>query len=205
MNKTSKNKRRGTRGGQRRSRGGIKGFSVRRELSDSPAYQGQVSWRVRLPGAAVKLTTTVTTGVIANALQLTSADIVGFATRFGSTFDEYRTVGADVELIPLAASTGEMNFWFDEKSTAAPTSNEAQERTSVHCAINSAASGSHRTMRWRARDLLDLQYSPIGTLSQPVTFKSYTDNALFGATIVATDVYIVKVLFLIEFRGLKST
>jgi len=200
MNRTSKKKSR-----RSRSAAGRGPFRVKRELSDGSAYRGQQSLRAKIPGASVKLTTTVTTGVVANALQITTADVVGFATRFGSTFDEYRIVGADVDVIPLVASTGEMNFWFDEKSTNVPTANESQERTSVQVPINSSSARSHRVLRWRARDLLDLQYTPIGTLSQPVTFKSYTDNALWGSSIVATDVFVVKVLFLFEFRGLKST
>jgi len=181
------------------------GFSVRRETSDGPAYAGQVSWRVRIPASTTKLTTTVTSGIVAQAVSIQASDILGFNARFQSTFDEYRIVGADVEIIPLAVSSGSMNFWFDEKSTATPTQNEAVERTCVHLPINSSDSRSHRFMRWRARDLLDLQYTAIGTLTvKPVTFKAYTDNTLFGASIIATDVYLVKPVLLFEFRGLQS-
>jgi hypothetical protein len=181
------------------------GFNPKRELSDGSAYGGQQKVRLRLEGIASLILTTVTTGVATSAYTLGSAGILGFATRFGSTFDEYRVLGADVRITPLSASVGVSKMWFDEKSTATPTSNEAQERTCVPLANTNAMSSSRKIMRWRARDLLDLQYSPIGTATTPATFKVYSDNANFGASVVATPLWLVEPVFVIEFRGLKST
>jgi hypothetical protein len=179
--------------------------SARSELNDGPAFAGQQVSRLVVPGAAAQLLTTVTTGLIAYSQPLSSAAIAGFSTRFGSTFDEYRIVGAQVRLTPVTPTTGVSKAWFDEKSTSAPTSNESQERTSIPLSNSSSNSRSSHTFRWRAKDLLDLQYSAIGTDYTPVSFKVYTDNASWGSPIAVTSIWILEPIFLIEFRGIKST
>jgi len=180
-------------------------FVPRTELGDGPAYAGQQHVRLRLEGTPALLTTTITTGVIASATQINIAGLTGFAARFGSTFDEYRILGADVRVTPVSASSGVSKMWFDEKGSSAPTANEAQERTAVPLANTNAMASSRKTMRWRARDLLDLQYAPIGTGGTPVTFKVYTDLATWGAPIAATNIWLVEPVYIFEFRGLKST
>lgn len=177
---------------------------MRSELSDSPAYAGQVVVKIKLPSSATKLTTTVTTGVVASAIQVSSAQLLGFATRFGSTFDEYRIVGINARVIPLGPNAGIMKCWFDEKSTSAPTANESLEKTAVSVSLNNAHSSS-RLQIWRARDLLDLQFTAIGSAVTPVTFKQYTDNAFWGSSVAVTDVATVQFDCLVEFRGVKST
>lgn len=180
-------------------------FSTSRELSDSRAYAGQQVWKMKLPGQVVKLTTTVTTGVISQAITITASDALGFATRFGSTFDECRLIGADIQIRPISAASGVCAFWFDEKSASAPTVNEATERIALRIPASNANGKSVSTMRWRARDLLDLQFSAIGSAANPVFFKIYTDNANWGSPITATDLFTVEPMLFVEFRGLKST
>jgi len=174
-------------------------------LSDSVAYKGQQHTQLRLEGTPVLLPTTVTTGVIAFAYAVSSANVTGFATRFGSTFDEYRILGAEFRVTPVSASVGVSKMWFDEKNVANPTANEAQERTNVPLANTNAMSRSRMNLRWRARDLLDLQYTPIGTVGQPATFKVYTDLAQWGAPVAATNLWLIEPVFTFEFRGIKST
>jgi hypothetical protein len=176
MQRKNKNKNKQRRAVQNASPASFGGLTVGRELSDGLAYAGQQFAMHKIPGSNVKLTTTVTTGVVAQTYAVSSDNITGFNTRFSNTYDEYRIVGADFKLIPLGANAGEMNFWFDEKSAAAPTANMAAERICRQATMNSGSPKSTITMKWRARDLLDLQYSPIGTGVNPVIFKAYTDN-----------------------------
>jgi hypothetical protein len=181
-------------------------WNPRMELSDSASYAGQQHFRVKLTGAVQLSAFTVTTGVVTQAYAVTAADIIGFATRFGSTFDEYRILGFDARVRPVGANSGVAAMWFDEKNTAAPTANEANERSLSLYSNSNAASNTQITLRWRAHDLLDLQYTPIGTTSvQPVTFKIYTDNANYGAPITAVGAWLVEPLYYVEFRGMKST
>jgi hypothetical protein len=180
-------------------------FNPRVELSDRPAYRGQQVYRAMLFGTSGILPTTVGTGVINNALGVNTSDITGFATRFGSTFDEYRILGVDCQIRCAAASSGVSFFWFDEKSNASATVNECYERVTLNLPNTNANAKSTAVLKWRARDLLDLQYTAIGTVATPVYFKIYTDTANFGAPASVTNLWYVQFRFMVEFRGLKST
>lgn len=179
--------------------------TIPRTLNDGAAYNGQKRFRVQLPGVWGPLSTTVTTGVIASSLSVSSDRIAGFSTRFGSTFDEYRILGVRMAIIPLAVSVGMTNFWFDEKSSATPTNTESLERVGKRIPNNSADPKSCATLVWRAKDLLDLQYTAIGTVAAPVYFKTYTDTTNFGAPIVSQPMWLLNFQIDFEFRGLKST
>lgn len=183
-----------------------RGGQVPRNLSDGPAYAGQQKTILKLECAAILLSTTVTTGIIASAQVVQAAQIVNFAARFASTFDEYRILGAKFRITPVSSTSGVSKMWFDEKSGSNPTSNEAQERTCAVLSNTNAADKSRTTMAWNARDLLDLQYTSTGTTtSNPVTFKIYTDTATFGAPIVATPTWLIEPVLRVEFRGIKSS
>jgi len=180
-------------------------MSIRAELSDSRAYPGQQVSKLVLNGAAAQLLTTITTGVVNYAQPINTGAILGFSTRFGSTFDEYRIVGTDARMTPLSATSGVSKVWFDEKNTANPTANEAQERTSTPLVNSNANARAVRVFRWRARDLLDLQYTAIGTSVTPVSFKVYTDTASWAAPATVTPLWLLELILYFEFRGIKST
>jgi hypothetical protein len=179
--------------------------TVSSTLNDGPAFAGQQCFKVRLPGTSGLLPTTVTSGVCQYALPLSTAQITGFATRFGSTFDEYRILSVTMKVRAVSIATGISCTWFDEKSNASPTVNECYERTHLTVPNNNADPKSQFPMSWRAKDLLDLQYSPIATVSTPAYWKIYSDAANFGAPVAVTPLWYVESDFLIEFRGLKST
>jgi len=180
-------------------------FTPRVELSDGSAYSGQQKVVLRLEGTPSLLSTTVATGVIANAIGIDSTQITGFAARFGATFDEYRVLGADFKITPVSASTGVSKFFFDEKASGNPTANEAQERNSVPLANTNAMASSRRTMRWRAKDLLDLQYIATNSTATVAYFKTYTNSATWGAPTAVTALWLVEPTLICEFRGIKST
>lgn len=180
--------------------------SVVPRFDDSQSYAGQTRYRVELPSLSTVRSTTVTTGVIAFNFGVSAAEITGFASRFGNTFDEYRIVGARVLIRPCSASTGVSSMWFDEKSPSAPTANESNERFGDRLCNSNAMSKSFTQMRWSARDLLDLEFTDTGTTSvTPVTFKVYTDAANWGAPITVTPLWVLEMFITFEFKGLKST
>jgi hypothetical protein len=149
----------------------------------------------------VKETTTVTTGLIASTYGVNSGNVTSFATRFGSTFVEFRIVQAEA-CLRLFSSTnpGVIQCWYDEKSASAPTLVEAQER--FISSVNASAVDTRPKWLWTAADPLDLQYAAINGGNTPVTFKFYTNNANFGSSIVATDYFEVEVRMRFQFRGL---
>lgn len=168
-----------------------------------PSYPKQVCWDVTLPGVPAKSTTVVTTGLIAGTYAISSAAIQAFATRFGSTFVEFRIVSARLKVKFFSSTNpGVIQMWYDEKVTSVPTLVEAQERYIV----SASASQVDRpvSLMWVAQDPLDLQYLPIGTVTQVCTFKLYTNNANFGSSIVATDYCETESDIRIQFRGLQG-
>jgi len=167
------------------------------------SYPRQVCWDVWLPGTPSKGTTIVTTGVIAFTQSVSRNQISAFTTRFQSTFVEYRIVMARFR-IRLFSSTnpGVLQVFIDEKITTNPTLAEATERATLIL----SASGTDRApeLMWTCADPLDLQYQVITAVTQPATFKIYTDNANFGSSIVATDYFEVEPEFRVQFRGLQG-
>jgi hypothetical protein len=193
------------RGNKSRARRGSKiPRRVQATLGDGPAYSGQQRATLRLTGESTILSTTVTTGVIAQSLAIDKTAIGDFATRFASTFDEYRVLKASIKIRPLAVSTGVTRFFFDEKTSSTPSATQAAERVGQTLANNSAAHASTRSMSWRARDLGDLAYQSIGGSTATVWLKVYTDTANFGAPIAVTPLWLIEYNITFEFRGLKT-
>jgi hypothetical protein len=167
------------------------------------SYPRQVTWDVWLPLNPIKLTTAVTTGLIANAIPIVKSAIASFATRFGAAFVEYRMVQSKMEIRMFSSNNpGVLQFWFDEKSSSNPTLVEAAERYVL--SINASDITSRKSLMWTAVDPIDLQFTDINTSVTPVTFKTYTSNANFGSSIVATDYCEVEGAVRFQFRGLQG-
>jgi len=179
----------------------VKKNGVPQLLKLVPSYPRQVIWQSWLPAAPRKLTTTVTTGVIADAYQVSFSIPTSFATRFGSTFVEARVTHAKFAIRMFSSTNpGVIRFFFDEKTTAIPTLVEAQERAIL--TINCSDVDRSRSLQWVCTDITDAGYLGIGSANTKVTFKSYTDNANFGSSIVATDYCELLPQVLVQFRGL---
>ncbi len=176
-----------------------------RLLNDGPSYGGQQKSTLVLQCTPVLLTAANTTGLVNTPVLINIGLITGFASRFGSTFDEYRILSARVIAYAISASNGVSKMWFDEKSTSTPTLNESMERT-VLTVPNTNAAKFKNNLSWRARDLLDLEYTAIGSVVSPVTFKVYSDNANYnGPAVGPTPLWIIEIDLVMEFRGIKST
>lgn len=165
-----------------------------------PAFPGQVVKQFTCEGTPVLLTTTVTTGVIAQQYVVQAGQITNFATRFGALFEEYRIVHCKIKLKNFSSTNpGLFTHWFDEKDANAPTAAEALQKSKFQF---SCASPSPHTMNWTARDPLDLQYISIGTTNTTVvSYKIYTDTATYGSSAVATPYAQITSEFTVQFRG----
>lgn len=165
-----------------------------------PAYNGQVVKMFKLEATPQTVSTTVTTGVIAQVFAVKASNIANFATRFGALFEEYRIVKAKFSVKCFSSTNpGLLVHWVDEKQTANPTSAEALQKTVKSF---SASSPSPHVLTWVSNDPLDLQFIDIGTLTTELcTYKLYTDTAFFGSSIVATAYATIFVEFWVQFRG----
>jgi len=148
-----------------------------------------------------KLTTTVTSGQIASVINIDPTTLItNWATRFQTLYEEYRVVGAKMRLLNFSSNNpGTMLMFWDEKSATAPTNTTASERATKR--VNAGSVDRAHTMTWNARDLLDLQYTPIGTSVVPVYWKLFTNSANNGSSAVATDYCTVDFKLHIQFRG----
>ncbi len=173
-------------------------------LRDTDSYTGQQHSMLTMPMTPIIFSPTA--GTIAGVLPITIGGIQAFATRFGSTYDEYRILKALVRIRCLSSGVaGVTKFWFDEKSSATPTLTAAQERYTITLVNNNANSRSFTTLSWVARDLLDLEFSAIVTSTIPVWFCCYTDSTNFGNNQATGGLWLVEPMVTLEFRGLKST
>jgi hypothetical protein len=163
------------------------------------AYPGQVVKQMKFEGAPLLLTTTVTTGVIAQVQNISSALIANFAARLGGLFEEYRIVRVKF-LLKCFSSTnpGLMTHWLDEKQVGVPTSGEAIVKSTKQF---SASSPSPHSLMWTANDPLDLQYLDIGTVTNVASYKIYTDTANFGSSAVVTPYGQLTSQVTVQFRG----
>jgi hypothetical protein len=154
---------------------------------------------MKFEGIPLLLTTTVTTGVIAQSQNAANTSIQNFATRVGVLFEEYRIVRVKYVLKCFSSTNpGLFTHWFDEKTTTAPTSVEALQKSTKQF---SASSPSPHTLVWTANDPVDLQYIDIGGTIVVGTYKIYTDATNFGSSIVATPYAQLTSIYTIQFRG----
>jgi hypothetical protein len=193
------------RGGNRNTRtaDSRRGLEKARLLNLQLSYPGQPHAELWLEAVPEILLTAVTTGVIDVSYPIDISVIQSFATRFESTFVEYRIVSAVFETRGFSSlNSGLLNQWFDEKVGAAPTQAEATEKALQAFPLSDQV--NTHLQKWNPTDLLDLQFTPISTTNTVAWFKSYTDNAVFGAPITSTSVGIVVPRFLFQFRELKG-
>ena len=191
------------RGGTRKSGQHLLIKEKQLELSLIRTYPRQVVFETYLPILPRVLATTVTTGVIANSYEVSSAAIQSFSARFASTFLEYRMTRAQFQIRLFSATNpGVIQFWFDEKNVAAPVLAGAQERYIL--SVNASGIDQQHTLKWVNGDPQDLQYNALSTVVTPVTFKSYTDAANFGSSAVATNYCVIEGRIFFQFRGLQA-
>jgi len=149
-----------------------------------------------------KLTTTVTTGVIASSTVIAASLVSNFASRFVA-FDEYRIRKFEA-IYQLCSSTnpGILNTWCEPltSNTGAPVANDAKNNRTV----TFSASATDKTIRlpYNPRDDNVTIWNAISTTTTSCgNLKVYTNNADFGSSIVATDYVVVTGIIWIEFRG----
>jgi hypothetical protein len=174
-------------------------------LTSKPSSIGSPVKIFKLAGTPVLLTSVVTTGIINTSINIAPATAIsGWSTRFQNTFDEWRLLSCAIEIIPLGIYTGVTAFFFSEEALASVTLSEATERSALFIKNNEQAP-RNRVMRWTNNDFTDATYRAISSTFSPVELNVYTDNANLGSPTSATQLFIVRPLLTVQFRGLAST
>ncbi len=154
---------------------------------------------IKVPCSSRTLTTTVTTGVIADSISCDITAVEDWA-RYSGLFEEYIIMKVDMIVNCFSSSNpGIFRCWFDEKSSAAPTASQAKQEGVMTFAC--ADVFRPHVLTWRARDFADLDYVATSSTFTPVYFKTYTNNADYGSSAVATPYASIALVFSVRFRG----
>jgi hypothetical protein len=166
-----------------------------------PSYTGQPTFACKVDADPIVLSTTVTTGLIANTTTLTNALISNFATRF-ALWDEYRVI--KVEAIVRLFSTsnpGQLNMWFDIPTTAGAAPALADSRKNRAQRFSASAVMQTRRLAFTPTDPTLQLWEPLATGLTIGVFKLFTNNADYGASTVATQYCEVTFRMTLQFRG----
>ncbi len=176
----------------------VQGLVLQRE------YPGQPAMELKVRGPSGSLSTTVTTGVISISDAITPANFIhDFSSRFAG-FEEYRIVKAVFTLLPYGSTIpGIIKLWFDSDFSSAPTSAEAYNAEGLQMQLCSV---TPKSLTYKPLDPALQAWSLVSSGTFNIGYvKVYTDNATYGAPIVATQVVMLTGEFTIQFRGYSAT
>jgi hypothetical protein len=147
-------------------------------------------------------------GIVAGALstvlsvQATGTLIQNWAS-FSALFGEFCLVGFTFELRlnNVATPAGLVMVYLDEKSSAAPTIAAAAAAPHLDILVSNTESPSKHLISWKARDLLDLQWTSTGTTEQPVWLKLFAATASTGTAAGTTGTVQITGALQLCFRG----
>ncbi len=189
------------RGARRSRRPANRGASEWSIFQLKPLFPGQQVGQFWVLADPIKLTTTVTTGVIANTTTLQASIITNFATRF-QMWDENRLVRAVLEWRCFSSSNpGVVRGWVEPWDTATPTL--AMAEASEGITFSASDITRPHVLDFKIFDPSRLDFTS-GTSSVIGYVKTYTNNANYGASTVATDYLVLHIRLLFQFRGLST-
>ncbi len=149
-----------------------------------------------------KITTTVTTGVIAQATAIQAALMPNFASRF-VLFDEYLIESFKLQVDTCSSNlSGLLNFWFEPNtaSNATPTATDAKQNRTLTFAAGS--NQKTHTLFFNPRNSATQIWNPITTTNTPIGYlKVYTNTVDYAASTVATDYAVLTGVMRIALRG----
>jgi hypothetical protein len=190
---------RANRGGTRKSSQNGRNGNADPALRIRPSYPGQPTLEIWIPGTPEVLSTTVTTGVIAETTTLSNALIPSFSAKWGTTWTDHRITKFRVKLTNFSSTNpGLLSHWFDEEVSTAPT---AALAISAKAKRFGASLIGTKTIEFVVRDPSQLNYSLLTVVTNYGYYKLFTNNADFGSSIVATQYCLKEVEALVQFRG----
>ncbi len=148
---------------------------------------------------------TPTGGTVASATPVDPTTLInGWATRFQTLYEEYRVVKVKAQVNFFSSTNpGILASYWDEKTPyTTPTVAIVQQRSTFKTSLSST--DRPLNMTWVPRDLLDLEYTAIGTAVSPVAICFYTDSANYGSGGGITNFAEVSLFITIQFRGFQS-
>jgi hypothetical protein len=149
-----------------------------------------------------KITTTVTTGAIAQAYAINAGLIANFGARFVA-FDEYLLESFKLRVDTCSSNlAGLLNIWFEPNiaSTSAPAAADAKNNKTL--TFSAGSNGKTHTLMFNPKNVVTQAWTPISTTTAAFGYlKVYTDAANFASSIVATDYAVLTGIMRVYFRG----
>ncbi len=159
--------------------------------------------KVRIDVPIAPQVATLVSGAVAAVVALDTSLIANWSTRFASLFKEYAIVGAALELRPnnIAVTAGIVAAFLDEKSNAAPSQADMQDRPKLDMTCGPLFVPRAYRIKWMPGDLLDLDYTSSATNYTPVWLKIFSSVAATYTTATTTGQILVTGTLALEFRG----
>jgi len=125
------------------------------------------------------MTFNIGTGAIAAVQNMDTSLVANFATRVTSLFNEYAIVGLLLEfrVNQVLNPSGFATVFLDEKGAAAPTLAESRNTPHLEVAIITPSTQRVQLIRWKAEDLLDLNWTDTSVNSIPLYLKIFASIA----------------------------
>ncbi len=184
----------------------LAGISLNPPLS----FPRQAFCTLWLPGEVAFLN--CTSGIANGNTQISPfLNVRDWASRFGVTFNEYRTIRIEVKVRPnLAPSYLAGNHFSmieeDGASTVATSSTMMQQRDCVLRPNDPANPKAVYQLNWRVQDVHDLDFTPVTIAAIPIRFRMHVSPTSTGTDPSYTgSILEIRPWFLVQFRDLGST
>jgi len=167
---------------------------------DGPSYQGQQLAILDIPGD-VFLVATNGGGTLATSIPINPASLcANFHGNLNNTFQEYRIRRVVFAITAVTDAIGATLFRWEEKNAAIPTLADMENSTSLMVVNSNHNPRSNFTMTFTPRDIIDLPFNQINTDPSIAYLKVYSDT-LHMISPISTDLFIVRPVMRVEFRG----
>lgn len=159
--------------------------------------------RVKLDVPIIMRNVAIAAGAVAYAGAIDTLSVQDWGTRYAAVFREYAIVGCRLELRPqnISPAAGICAAYMDEQSGAVPTAAEALARSRLDMTLAPLTVPKAYHLDWTPHDLLDLDFTAVGTNFQPVFLKIFANVANFGTSAAETGQILVTGSIAFEFRG----
>lgn len=147
-------------------------------------------------------------GVLANSTDIVNLTtmIATWSARWGACFREYRVIGCRISARATfigAAGQGELWFWLDEKSSATPTSADAQGARRAVLPLGQLPNGtaaSEVQLSWMPHDLVDLDFTQTNAAASDIYLKAYAAPGVTNTGSTTAVGIIITASFRVQFR-----
>jgi hypothetical protein len=135
-------------------------------------------------------------------LPISFAGVNNGLTRFGSAFDEVRTLSCVVRINPISSVNGYTSFFWSEKQLSTPTTTSVAQRITRDI-TNSSGAGTGYVMRWKSDGFQDLSWDPLSAPVAAAYFYIFTD-ASYGTPAAVNSLFNVQIELEVQFRGVSN-